>query len=130
MRSIVTRAEHLTIGSEIEDCTSDWTFKPDSFDYVHLRWLTGSIPDWYTLFKEAFKSTKPGGWVESHETSSIVRSDHATIRDESALGQWPKFFLEGGKVSGRTFRAVEEDLQRKAMEAAGFVNIQEYTYKV
>ena len=97
---------------------------------MHLRWLTGSIPDWHTLFAEAFNVTKPGGWVESHEPSSIVRSDHATIRDESALGQWPKIFHEGGKIIGRTFKAVEDDLQRKAMEAAGFVDIQEYTYKV
>ena len=97
---------------------------------MHLRWLTGSIPDWYSLFKEAFQATKPGGWVESHETSSIIRSDHAIIRDESALGQWGKFSQEGGKMTGRTFRAVEDNLQRKAMEAAGFVNIQEYSYKV
>lgn len=96
---------------------------------MHLRWLTGSIPDWNLLLEEAFKAVKPGGWVESHETSSVVRSDHATITEESALGQWSKFFEDGGKKIGRTFRAIEEDIQRKAMEAAGFVDIQEYSYK-
>ena len=97
---------------------------------MHLRWLTGSIPDWDTLFEQAFMATKPGGWVESHETSSIVRSDHATIADDSALGQWPKIFREGGKTIGRKFNVVDDDVAKKAMEAAGFVDIQEYAYKV
>lgn len=82
------------------------------------------------LFEQAFMATKPGGWVESHETSSVVRSDHATITDDSALGQWPKIFREGGKTIGRGFNVVDDDVAKKAMEAAGFVDIQEYAYKV
>ena len=116
--------------SEIEDCTQFWTFPPDSIDYVHMRWLTGSIPDWYALFAEAYRTCSPGGWVESHEPSSCLQSDHVPVPGESALGQWGKFFFEGGRKTGRSFTVVEEDLQRKAMEAAGFVDIQEYSFKV
>lgn len=39
-------------------------------------------------------------------------------------------FHEGGKTVGRNFNVVDDDVARKAMEAAGFVDIQEYTYKV
>lgn len=95
-----------------------------------MRWLTGSIPDWYSLFAEAYKTCKPGGWVESFEPSSVLESDHEEIPEDSAMGQWGKFFIEGGKKTGRSFLVVEEEIQRKAMEAAGFVNIGEFCFKV
>lgn len=95
-----------------------------------MRWLMGSIPDWYALFAEAFKTLRPGGWVESFEASSVTSSDHAVIPPDSALGQWGRFFVEGGERLGRTFTVVEDDLQKKAMQAAGFVDIHVVDIKV
>ncbi|SPO03577.1 related to TAM domain methyltransferase [Cephalotrichum gorgonifer] len=115
---------------EIEDCTLNWTFAPDSFDYIHMRWLLGSITDWTALFAEAYKACSPGGWVESLEPSCQFQSDHTGIPDDSALGQWGKFFIEGGKKIGQSFTVLEDNIQRKAMEAAGFVDIQEFQFKV
>lgn len=40
------------------------------------------------------------------------------------MGQWGKIFIEGGRKLGVSFEVVQNDLQRKAMETAGFVNIQ------
>ncbi|KXX73277.1 hypothetical protein MMYC01_209840 [Madurella mycetomatis] len=57
--------------------------------------------------------------------SPVWDSDDGNITEKTALGQWGKIFEEGGRRSGRTFRVVPEGLQRKAMEAAGFVDIQE-----
>ena len=116
--------------SEIEDCTQEWTFTPGTFDFVHMRWLTGSIADWDHVFAEAYKVTKPGGWVQSYEPSSMLHSDHERIPPESPLGQWGRIYQEGGKKFGRSFKAVEDNLPRKAMEAAGFVDIREFMYKV
>lgn len=95
-----------------------------------MRWLTGSIPDWNVFFAEAYKACAPGGWVETLEGSPFVESDHCELPDTSALGQWSKFFVEGGKKLGSSFLVLEEDLQRKGMEAAGFVDIQEAYFKV
>lgn len=120
----------FALSSEIEDCTRPWTFADSSFDYVHLRWLIGSIADWDALFVQAYEACRPGGWVESHEPSCNFQSDHMPIPEDSALGQWGKFFVEGGKIIGRPFTVVDDDLQRKGMEAAGFVDIQEFEYKV
>jgi hypothetical protein len=116
--------------SEIEDCTQEWTFSPNSADYIHLRWLVGSIPDWYQFLREAYKTCKPGGWVESFEPSAIITSDDNSVEDTSALGQWGRLFIEGAKKFGMSFSVYEEELQRKAMEAAGFIDIQQYEYKV
>lgn len=131
---VVTRARckycGLTICSEIEDCTSEWTFQPNTFDYIHARYLVGSIIDWTALFKEAFKCLKPGGWLESFEGSPHMISDDGSVPERSAISQWGKFFEEGGKKMGRTFLIIQEDIQRKAMEEAGFVDIQEWEFKV
>ncbi|MBE3041229.1 methyltransferase domain-containing protein [Candidatus Bathyarchaeota archaeon] len=111
--------------SEIEDCTSEWTFSEETFDYIHARWLVGSIADWTALYKEAFKALKPGGWLETHEPSTDIVSQDDTVSPQTALGQWGMIFVEGGRKLGRSFDIVKPQLQRKAMEEAGFVDIQE-----
>ncbi|OLN86445.1 Phosphomethylethanolamine N-methyltransferase 2 [Colletotrichum chlorophyti] len=114
---------------EIDDCTCEWTFEPESFDYVHIRFLVGSIRDWPALFKQAYRALKPGGYLESFEVSPAILSDDDTVPETSALGQWGKFFEEGGRKMGRTFRVLDEDLQRISMEEAGFENITEWNNK-
>ncbi|KAI8681068.1 hypothetical protein NCS55_00356600 [Fusarium keratoplasticum] len=114
---------------EIEDCTREWTFKSGSTDYIHMRWLMGSIRDWNFLSSEAFTVCKPGGWVESHEASSNINSDDNTVDGNSAMGQWGKLFIEGSKKIGTSFTVVEDGTQRKALEKAGFINIQEFDFK-
>ncbi|KAL4728177.1 hypothetical protein ACLX1H_004914 [Fusarium chlamydosporum] len=116
--------------SQMEDCTQEWTIAPNSLDYVHMRWLIGSIAHWTDLFKEAYRSLKPGGWVESYEPSSTVESDDNTVLPGSAMSQWQKFFVEGGRKIGRPFTVFDDDIQRKAMQEAGFVDIEERNFKV
>lgn len=77
------------------------------------------------MFKKAYKVLKPGGWIETHEPASHIISQDGTVTPESALGQWGKIFDEGGKKLGQTFNVVDLQLQRKGLEEAGFVDIQE-----
>ncbi|KAH6999419.1 S-adenosyl-L-methionine-dependent methyltransferase [Ilyonectria destructans] len=115
---------------QIDDCTQEWTFAPNSLDYVHIRWLVGSIVDWPHLFKQAYRCLKPGGYLESNEALSRMDCDDGTIHEKSAMHQWGKFFVEGGKKIGRSFTIVEDGVQKKAMEEAGFVGIEERDFKV
>lgn len=115
---------------EIEDATQAWTFKENDFDLVHMRYLVGSIPDWTELFKQAYRVLKPGGWLESFESDAPITSKDGTVKDESALHQWGIMFGEAGKRTGRSFLVIDEDLQRKAMEEAGFVNIMQFDFDV
>jgi ubiquinone/menaquinone biosynthesis C-methylase UbiE len=116
--------------SEIEDCTQDWTFRDEDFDYVHMRWLLGSIQDWKALMQEAYRVLRPGGYLEILEPSAIITSDDGTVTETCPMGQWGKIFINGGKKIGRSFTVYEDDTQRKSMEAAGFVDIEEFNYKV
>ncbi|KAJ3542215.1 hypothetical protein NM208_g4210 [Fusarium decemcellulare] len=114
---------------QIDDCTQEWTFDQNSQDFVHIRWLFGSIKDWTALFKQAYKVLRPGGYVESHEASIHFRSDDGTVNEKTAMGQFGKFFVEGGKKMGRSMTVVEDEIQRKSIEEAGFEAIEEANFK-
>ncbi|KAK3943373.1 methyltransferase [Diplogelasinospora grovesii] len=114
---------------EIDDATQPWTFPADSFDYVHMRYLVGSIVDWTALYRQAFKALKPGGWLEDYEAAPFLESDDGSVEETSALGQWGRIFIEGGKRMNRSFEVVDHDVQRTAMAAAGFVDIQTWDFK-
>ncbi|KAH8168903.1 methyltransferase domain-containing protein [Sarocladium implicatum] len=114
----------------IEDCCQDWTFEPNSVDFIHMRYLTGSIADWHHLFGEAFKTLRSGGWVESLEASPYMRSDDGSVKDDSAMGQWGKLFVSCSKQLGRSFTMVDDGTHKSSMEAAGFVDIGQFNMKV
>jgi SAM-dependent methyltransferase len=40
---------------EIDDVTQEWTWEPNSFDFIHVRTLGGSIKDWAAFLQEAYK---------------------------------------------------------------------------
>ncbi|KAJ4328775.1 hypothetical protein N0V84_000780 [Fusarium piperis] len=46
------------------------------------------------------------------------------------MSQWGKLFVQAGLKIGRSFTLVDDEEQRKGMEAAGFVDIQEFNIKV
>ncbi|KAK0627986.1 S-adenosyl-L-methionine-dependent methyltransferase [Immersiella caudata] len=115
---------------EIDDATQSWTWDEGSFDFVHMRYLFGSIPDWNQLFREAFRICAPGGWVESGEAECLVTSDDGTVKPGSAMDTWGRLFAESGEKIGRSFKVITEEVQRKGMEAAGFVDLQTVRYKI
>ncbi|KAJ4258169.1 hypothetical protein NW762_008310 [Fusarium torreyae] len=135
-RTINGRTYHSDRGGnqycEIDDFARDWTFKNDSLDFVHTRWLIGSVTDWTALFKQAYKALKPGAWLESFEVNGYFESDDNTLPDESALAQWGVIFREGAKKlrSPASFAVVRDRLQKQAMEEAGFVSFEEKHIKI
>lgn len=46
------------------------------------------------------------------------------------MAQWGPLFINGGKLIGRSFSVVDDGIQKKAMAAAGFVDIQDRLIKV
>jgi SAM-dependent methyltransferase len=115
---------------EIDDATQPWTFRPDSVDYIHMRYLLGSITDWDALYREAYQTLTPGGWIEHYEAAPYLESDDGTVDENSAMGQWGKIFVAGSKVTGRSFTVVPDGVQKSGMEKAGFEDIQTWDFKV
>lgn len=39
---------------QIDDATQEWAFPPNSFDFIHIRCLAGSIRDWPELLRQSY----------------------------------------------------------------------------
>ncbi|KAI0172708.1 S-adenosyl-L-methionine-dependent methyltransferase [Hypoxylon sp. FL1284] len=115
---------------ELDDCTRPWTWAPDTFDFVHGRYLFGAIADWDELFRQAYRVVKPGGYAESCEADVVMLSDDGTVAPDSAIELfWNMLYREAGKKLGVTFQPIEDNVQVTAFEKAGFEDIQSHTYK-
>ncbi|KAK5659625.1 hypothetical protein OQA88_829 [Cercophora sp. LCS_1] len=115
---------------EIDDATLPWTWAPDSFDFVHMRYLLGAINDWTALFMQAYRCCKPGGWVQSAEVDPTFHSDHGTVDAHPVLAKWNEMFREASRRTGRSFVVASEDVQHKGILAAGFTDLSVVNFKV
>lgn len=115
---------------EVDDATLPWTYDENFFDFVHIRYLSGTIADWTALFKEAHRTLTGGGWVQDCQIDPRFRSDDGTTDEVEAMQRWSRLFEESGVKTGASFTAVADGLQRKSLEEAGFEDVQTKTFKV
>lgn len=107
---------------EIEDAALDWTFRDNTFDFVHMRYLVGGITDWGALFKQAYRCCKAGGWVESLEVNTVFRSDDGSTDENPVIAVWNRLFTEASAKMGRSFNVPSDDIQQPSLEEAGFTD--------
>jgi len=115
---------------EIDDATLPWTWADDSFNFVHMRLLSGAIADWAALFRQAYRCCKPGGWVQSGDVDAIFESDDGTLDANPVLVKWNEMYREASRKISRSFTVVSDDLQSKGIEEAGFADITVVNLKV
>jgi SAM-dependent methyltransferase len=117
---------------EIDDFNQIWTREDSSLDFVHLRWVVGTITDWTELFRQAYRVLKPGGWIETFDCNGFPESDDGTLTEETALHTWGYLIREGAKALGSkaSFSAVQEGLQVKGLTEANFTRITEHPMKI
>jgi ubiquinone/menaquinone biosynthesis C-methylase UbiE len=113
---------------EIDDAALSWTWEPNEFDFIHIRYIFGAIKDWSALFSEAYRCCVPGGWVQSAEADVEFRCDDGTIDKEPNLKLYKKLFEEGGKILGNPFFVYDQQVQ--GFKDAGFEDVTTVDYKV
>lgn len=114
----------------IDDCLLHWLWPENHFDFVHLRSLYGSIPDWVGLYKNAYHHLKPGGWIQNLEINAGIHSDHAEYAPGHVFHEWARIFEQGGSKTGRSFTIAQGHTMRDNMEEAGFVDVVEKKVKL
>ncbi|KAF4431821.1 hypothetical protein F53441_13875 [Fusarium austroafricanum] len=115
---------------EIADATLTWPWKDNYFDFTHIRYLFGAVPDWPALFQEAYRCCAPGGWVQSCEADVHFYSDDGTADSEPAFRTWADLYEKGGVATGRTFFPQQEALQERSITEAGFTDVRIIDYKI
>ncbi|KAH6885725.1 S-adenosyl-L-methionine-dependent methyltransferase [Thelonectria olida] len=108
---------------QIDDAQLDWTFEPESFDFIHVRYMHGAINDWPKLYEQMYKTLKPGGWFQHVEPDIELRCDNPEcVEENKTFKQWAQLFYDAGDKLGRTFRITDGTMQTAAKDA-GFVDI-------
>ncbi|KAF4342474.1 demethylmenaquinone methyltransferase [Fusarium beomiforme] len=116
---------------QIDDAQLDWTFEPESFDFIHVRFLQGCIDDWDRLYAQMYKFLKPGGWFQHIEPDLQMLSQNPAINVDSdhIFTRWTNVFEQVGETTGRTFDFTKGKLATMA-KGAGFVSVTPQTHKV
>ncbi|UPK91636.1 hypothetical protein LCI18_002571 [Fusarium solani-melongenae] len=116
----------------IDDAQLEWTYAAETFDFVHIRGLYGSIGDWTELYRQAYRVLLPGGWIEDCEFNITLYSDVPAVKNdpEHIFKQWANVFFEATDRMGKTARIGLEGTMRKHMEEAGFVDVHEKNNQV
>ncbi|KAI5798460.1 S-adenosyl-L-methionine-dependent methyltransferase [Pyronema domesticum] len=70
---------------EVDDVEQPWTYRPDFFDFIHIRNLAQGVGDWPKVMEEVFRCTKPGGYVQLCEVGGELYCDDGTLTDDNAL---------------------------------------------
>ncbi|KAF2274311.1 S-adenosyl-L-methionine-dependent methyltransferase [Westerdykella ornata] len=113
---------------EVDDASAEWTYPENSFDFVHVRGLTGCIRDWPYLYQQAYTHLKPGGYFEhlefSIETNADPNSDNYADKMYTSFAN--SILSIGEEKTGMSFRTVER--MKGYMEGAGFVDIVEQKF--
>ncbi|KAF6813689.1 methyltransferase domain-containing protein [Colletotrichum plurivorum] len=105
---------------EIDDVEEEWLYS-QKFDYIHLRFLNGSIADWPKLIKKAYEFTQPGGYFEIQEGDFVITADDDTLPPEKPLAQFVRLVREACVKFGRAF--VEVPSMKQMMIDAGFEDV-------
>lgn len=112
---------------EIDDMEATWTYKPDHFDFIHLRDPLLSVRDWRRLFGQAMEHLKPGGWFEITCIYPQPTSDDGSMPADSGFKFICDKLVEAAKLFESPFANSEF---AKLLREAGFEGVTEHVFKI
>lgn len=113
------------VSFEVDDIEQLWLYGDDSFDFVHIRQLTGFISDWPKIYAQAFRVLKPGGYFEADDFLGIDCDDSSLPKD-SFLSRWFGLWSEGIRRTGKQLPSSHTD----GLVNAGFESVVHQSIKV
>ncbi|KAL1995095.1 hypothetical protein VTN49DRAFT_1282 [Thermomyces lanuginosus] len=69
----------------VDDIESEWAYEKDPFDFIHARYLAGSIKNFPRLIEQCYRSVKPGGWVEFQDWDGYPHSEDGSVNGTAFL---------------------------------------------
>ncbi|KAK1574046.1 methyltransferase domain-containing protein [Colletotrichum navitas] len=112
----------------IDDAEDEWNDPPNTLDFVRLGNMAPSIRDWPKLFRNAYTSLKPGGWIELHEFRWTYGCDDDTMPADYGPARMVELLDEALRRVDTDMHAAERNPAR--LRDAGFVDIRHTVKKV
>jgi len=88
--------------------------------------MVGSIRNWPRLFKKAYDSLAPGGWIEIADPY-LITSDDNTLPEDSPFGKWNRILIEASERNGTSMMAAAN--YKNWLIEQGFVDVVQVEYK-
>src|ERR1700712_4620936 len=83
----------------VDDAEDEWF--GSSYDYIHIRMLSGAIKNWPKLFSQAFKYLNPGGYIECTEFEVWVHSNNSCIQIAPDIVRWQTHLRDAAATIGQ-----------------------------
>lgn len=85
---------------EIDDLEQEWLFRSNSFDFINVRFMFYAIKDWPAMLQQAYRTLKPGGYIELSELAlQPVAGDDCP--SPPTITQW--FKIQGAAIEKAGF---------------------------
>ncbi|OQE23263.1 hypothetical protein PENSTE_c009G03540 [Penicillium steckii] len=110
----------------VEDYEQDWIYKPNSFDFIHARLLSGCVVNWPRLLSQILDALQPGAYFEIQESAIWAWSDDGSLKADSPLIQYLEAINIGARMQGKKFNIYHK--LRQWLIDAGFEDVQQSTY--
>jgi SAM-dependent methyltransferase len=113
---------------EIDDVEETWTFKQNSFDFIHFRDPLYVVRNWPKLMEQCYSHTKPGGWCELACIYPVPMCDDGTMPADSGFKVICDKFIEASYLFGTP---ADSPLRFASyLRDAGFIDVAEHIFKV
>lgn len=113
---------------EIDDVEETWTFRENSFDFIHFRDPLVVIRNWPRLMEQCYSHTKPGGWCELACIYPVPMCDDGTMPPDSGFKLICDKLIEASYFFGAPLDSPIHFTEY--LRNAGFVNVSEHIFKV
>jgi SAM-dependent methyltransferase len=111
----------------VDDIEQDWV-ESQTYDYIHCRYMAGSIKDWPRLFKQIYDNLFPGGYVEFQESDNVLESQDGTLKDDNAIVKMMAGLMDACDKIGRNVNPAPSF--EGWAEEAGFENVVKQVFKL
>lgn len=111
----------------VDDVELDWA-EPEPYDYIHCKYMAGSIKDWPRLVRQIYDNLKPGGWFEFVESANTLLSEDGSLKPDNAMVTMMNGLMEACDKIGRTLDPAPQ--MKSWVEQAGFENVSQQVFKL
>ncbi|KAI9690267.1 MAG: hypothetical protein M1822_009228 [Bathelium mastoideum] len=116
---------------EVDDLELDWLYRADAFDLVNVRFMFLAIRDFPAMLRQAYRTVKPGGWVELTELAlQPVAMGREALggKGPDVVFRWLDLLKEGAERKGYDYHIQQKF--KSLLREAGFEEIQEVVLEV
>lgn len=99
----------------------DWV-ETQPYDYIHCKYMSGSIQNWQRLIRQCYEHLKPGGWLELQESDNTMYSEGGSLTPDNSMVRMMNGLMDAAGKIGRTWRA--------GAQHAGFTNINKQRFNL